>query len=193
MSDYFDEYDRKIFEAMKNKDWWIDKFKARKIELIKSCRRINSNSSISRKIGGLLLWQQVIEQFLKEINQISLTYVKAEIWPTKIDFKIDYDRKTFGQVIEIYKNYSVDYEDRPKILGHLKTINDNRRTITHRMFEVENLEDLEDIFESSYNIHEELLKLLLDHYILIGNNLEDLKKRVDWEDFLDELNNKNDT
>lgn len=190
MSNYFDEYDRKIFEAMKNKDWWIDKFKSRKIELIRSCRKINSNSSISRKIGGLLLWQQVIEQFLKEIIQISLTYVKAEIWPTKIDFKIDYDRKTFGQVIEIYKNYSVDYEDRPKILEHLKTINDNRRTITHKMFEVENLEDLEDIFESSYNIHEELLKLLLDHYILVENNLEDLKTRVDWEDFLAELNNK---
>ena len=190
MSNYFDEYDRKIFEAMKNKDWWIDNFKSRKIELIRSCRKINSNSSISRKIGGLLLWQQVIEQFLKEIIQISLTYVKAEIWPTKIDFKIDYDRKTFGQVIEIYKNYSVDYEDRPKILEHLKTINDNRRTITHKMFEVENLEDLEDIFESSYNIHEELLQLLLDHYILVGNNLEDLKTRVDWEDFLAELNNK---
>ena len=77
-----------------------------------------------------------------------------------------------------------------KILGHLKTINDNRRTITHKMFEVENLEDLEDIFESSYNIHEELLQLLLDHYILVGNNLEDLKSRVDWEDFLAELNNK---
>lgn len=58
------------------------------------------------------------------------------------------------------------------------------------MFEVENLEDLEDIFESSYNIHEELLQLLLDHYILVGNNLEDLKTRVDWEDFLAELNNK---
>lgn len=57
MSNYFDEYDRKIFEAMKNKDWWIDKFKSRKIELIRSCRKINSNSSISRKIGGLLLWQ----------------------------------------------------------------------------------------------------------------------------------------
>ena len=112
--------------------------------------------------------------------------------PTKIDFKIDYDRKTFGQIIEIYKNYSVDYEDRPKILSHLKTINDNRRIITHKMFVVENLEDLEYIFESSYNIHEELLKLLLDHYILVGNNLEDLKTRVDWEDFFDELNNKND-
>lgn len=55
MNNYFDEYDRKIFEAMKNKDW-IDKFKARKIELIRSCRPIHSNSSISRKIGGLLLW-----------------------------------------------------------------------------------------------------------------------------------------
>ena len=190
MSNYFDEYDRKIFESMKNKDWWIDKFKARKIELISSCRRINSNSSISRKIGGLLLWQQVIEQFLKEINQISLTYVKAEIWPTKIDFKIDYDRKTFGQVIEIYKNYSIDYEDRPKILGHLKTINDNRRMVTHKMFNVEDLEELENLFESSYDIHEELLQLLLDHYILIGDNLEELNDRVNFEHLLVKLNRK---
>lgn len=190
MSNYFDEYDRKIFESMKNKDWWIDKFKARKIELISSCRRINSNSSISRKIGGLLLWQQVIEQFLKEIIQISLTYVKAEIWPTKIDFKIDYDKKTFGQIIDMYKNYSVDYEDRPKIIGFLKTINDNRRMVTHKMFNVEDLEELENLFESSYDIHEELLQLLLDHYILIGDNLEELNDRVDFEHLLVKLNRK---
>ena len=190
MSNYFDEYDRKIFESMKNKDWWIDKFKARKIELISSCRKINSNSSISRKIGGLLLWQQVIEQFLKEIIQISLTYVKAEIWPTKIDFKIDYDKKTFGQIIDMYKNYSVDYEDRPKIIGFLKTINDNRRMVTHKMFNVENLEELENLFESSYDIHEELLQLLLDHYILIGDNLEELNDRVDFEHLLVKLNRK---
>jgi len=190
MSNYFDEYDRKIFESMKNKDWWIDKFKARKIELISSCRRINSNSSISRKIGGLLLWQQVIEQFLKEIIQISLTYVKAEIWPTKIDFKIDYDKKTFGQIIDMYKNYSVDYEDRPKIIGFLKTINDNRRMVTHKMFNVEDLEELENLFESSYDIHEELLQLLLDHYILIGDNLEELNDRVNFEHLLVKLNRK---
>lgn len=190
MSNYFDEYDRKIFESMKNKDWWIDKFKARKIELISSCRRINSNSSISRKIGGLLLWQQVIEQFLKEIIQISLTYVKAEIWPTKIDFKIDYDKKTFGQIIDMYKNYSVDYEDRPKIIGFLKTINDNRRMVTHKMFNVEDLEELENLFKSSYDIHEELLQLLLDHYILIGDNLEELNDRVDFEHLLVKLNRK---
>ena len=190
MNNYFDEYDRKIFESMKNKEWWIDKFKARKLELISSCRRISSNSSISRKIGGLLLWQQVIEQFLKEIIQISLTYVKAEIWPTKIDLKIDYDRKTFGQIIDMYKNYSVDYEDRPKIIGYLKTINDNRRMVTHKMFNVEDLEELENLFKSSYDIHEDLLQLLLNHYILIGDNLEELNDRVDFEHLLIKLNRK---
>ena len=190
MNNYFDEYDRKIFESMKNKEWWIDKFKARKLELISSCRRISSNSSISRKIGGLLLWQQVIEQFLIEIIQISLTYVKAEIWPTKIDLKIDYDRKTFGQIIDMYKNYSVDYEDRPKIIGYLKTINDNRRMVTHKMFNVEDLEELENLFKSSYDIHEDLLQLLLNHYILIGDNLEELNDRVDFEHLLIKLNRK---
>ena len=56
-----------------------------------------------------MLWQQVIEQFLKEIIQISLTYVKAEIWPTKIDFKIDYDRvgKITQKIIDITEKYGV--------------------------------------------------------------------------------------
>lgn len=58
------------------------------------------------------------------------------------------------------------------------------------MFEIENLEDLENLFESSYNIHENLLQLLLNHYILVGDYLEDLKTRVNWENFLAELNNK---
>lgn len=58
------------------------------------------------------------------------------------------------------------------------------------MFEIENLEDLENLFESSYNIHENLLQLLLDHYILVGDYLEDLKTRVNWKNFLAELNNK---
>lgn len=187
MSNYFDKYDRKIFESMKDKKWWIDKFKTRKLELIKSSRKIHSSSSISQKIGGILLWQQVIEQFLKEIVQISLTYVKAEIWPIKVDFKVDYDKKTFGQIIEIYTNYSVDYEDRPKIIEQLKIINKNRNLIVHKMFEVENLDDLEELFESSYDSHEGLLQLLLDHYILVANNLESLEKKVDWKGLLNEL------
>lgn len=190
MSNYFDEYDKKIFEDMNNKEWWIDKFKARKIELLRYSRRIRSTSSFTRKIGGLLLWQQVIEQFLKEIIQISIAYVKAEIWPAKIDLKIDYERKTFGQIIELYNNYSLDYEDRPKIIGYLNQINKNRNKIVHKMFEVEDLNSLEDLFEASYNMHEDLLQLLLDHYILIGDNLEDLKSRVDWEKLLAELKSK---
>lgn len=90
----------------------------------------------------------------------------------------------------MYKNYSVDYEDRPKIIGFLKTINDNRRMVTHKMFNVEDLEELENLFESSYDIHEELLQLLLDHYILIGDNLEELTDRVDFEHLLVKLNRK---
>lgn len=190
MSNYFDEYDRKIIEGMKNKEWWLDKLKSRKIELLKYSRKINYASSFTRKIGGLLLWQQIIEQFLKEIIQISITYIKAEIWPTKIDLKIDYEKKTFGQIIELYKNYSIDYEDRPKIVGYLNKINVNRNKIVHKMFEVEDLNSLEDLFEASYNTHEDLLKLLLDHYNVIGNNLEDLESRVDWEKLLTEINNK---
>ena len=72
----------------------------------------------------------------------------------------------------------------------INQINNNRNKIVHKMFEVEDLNSLEDLFEASYNIHEDLLQLLLDHYILIGDNLEDLKSRVDWEKLLAELKSK---
>ena len=72
-------YDKQILEMMSNPSWWIDKQKKRKIDLLRSARKVYRQSSISKKMGSLLLWQQVIEQFLKEIIELSVFYIKAEI------------------------------------------------------------------------------------------------------------------
>ncbi len=184
-NDYFDEYDKKIFLMMKEKDWRIDKLKKRKLELLKPVRNIHNTSSMPRKIGGILMWQQVIEQFLKEIIQISVSYVKAEIWPAKIDLRVDLDEKTFGSIIRLYENFSVDFENKDKTVEILKNINKNRNKVVHKIFEVETLETLEDYFEYNFDNYQGLLELLLDHYISICDLLEDLNKRVDWEEFLD--------
>lgn len=192
MENFYEEYDREILEMMNNPTWWFDKQKKRKLELLRSARRVRKTSSISAKMGGVLIWQQVLEQFLKEIILTSISYIKAEIWPTKIDFKVDFDRKTFGQLINDYENFSLDYKDKNKILTKLRFVNDNRNKIVHKIFNIANMIDLEDYFKSNFKTYEELLPLILDHYCDIGECLEDLKKRVHWEDFLDELNNKND-
>ena len=68
-------------------------------------------------MGALLIWQQVLEQFLKEIIEISIGYIKAEIWPTKIDLKVDFERKTFGQIIADYENFSLDFKNKQKTLN----------------------------------------------------------------------------
>ena len=44
-------------------------------------------------MGAMLIWQQIIEQFAKKIIQISISYIKAEIWPTKDDLKVDLNEK----------------------------------------------------------------------------------------------------
>ncbi len=188
MDKYFEEYDRQIFEMMSNPTWWIDKQKKRKIELLKSARRIHSNSSISAKMGGLLIWQQVLEQFLKEIIHISICYIKAEIWPTKIDLKVDFDRKTFGQILNDYENFSLDFKGKSNILSKLKLVNKNRNEIVHKIFSIDNMLDLEDYFETNFNTYEDLLPALLDHYIDVCYYLEDVKKRVDWDNILEEIN-----
>lgn len=188
MSKYFDEYDKKIFLMMNTKEWWIDKFKSRKIELLRPARRVHFNSSISQKMGAMLIWQQVIEQFLKEIIQISISYIKAEIWPTKVDLKVDLNEKTFGCIINSYDTFSIDFKDKQYIIDILKKINKNRNKIVHRIFEIEQLEGLEEYFKYNFNNYQSLLELLIDHYIYICHLLEDLKERVNWEDFLEEIN-----
>ena len=139
MEKYFEDYDKQIFEMMSNPTWWIDKQKKRKLELLKSARKVHGNSSISTKMGALLIWQQVLEEFLKEIVYVSISYIKAEIWPTKINFKVEFDKKTFGLIINDYENFSLDYKDKQKIIEKLKIVNKNRNEIVHKIFCIDNL------------------------------------------------------
>ncbi len=187
MENNIEKYDKQIFEMMANPSWWIDKQKKRKLVLLASARTTRWNSSISKKMGALLIWQQVLEQFLKEIIEISIGYIKAEIWPTKIDLKVDFERKTFGQIIADYENFSLDFKNKQKTLDKLRMVNKNRNEIVHKIFNIDDLVKLEEYFASNFKEYENLLTLLLDHYTEICYYLEDLKKRVDWDDFLAEL------
>ena len=47
-------YDKQILEMMSNPSWWIDKQKKRKIDLLRSARKVYRQSSISKKMGSLL-------------------------------------------------------------------------------------------------------------------------------------------
>lgn len=184
MSEYFNEYDKKIFKTMNNYEWRIDQQKERKIDLLEIANKINKESSISDKIGGLLIWQQVIEQMLKEIICTSITYIKAEIWPTKVNYNVKFNDKTFVKIISDYDLYSLDYEAKDKIVQKLKTINNNRNTIIHKIFDIENLNKLEDLFEINFSSYNEIMLLLLNHYLKIYDCLEDLSKRVNWNNFI---------
>ena len=97
-------------------------------------------------------------------------------------------KKTFGSIINSYDTFSIDFKDRQYIIDILMTINKNRNKIVHRIFEIEQLEGSEEYFKYNFNNYQSLLELLIDHYIHIGHLLEDLKERVNWEDFLEEIN-----
>lgn len=187
MDNTIKNYDKQILEMMSNPSWWIDKQKKRKIDLLRSARKVYRQSSISKKMGSLLLWQQVIEQFLKEIIELSVFYIKAEIWPSRVNIKVDFERKTFGQIIADYENLSIDFKNKQNICEKLKLVNKNRNEIVHKIFNIDDLVQLEKYFEINFEEYENLLTLLLDHYSDVCYYLEDLKKRVDWDDFLEDI------
>ena len=80
-----------------------------KTERIRYLHRIAQNSKrdrdISGKIGGMLIYNQIIEQFLSAIIEMSIYYVKAEIWPVTVSFDVELDKATFGKVIDYFTQY----------------------------------------------------------------------------------------
>ena len=91
---------------MINGEWKNDIKINRKTELWKLARESQGNVEISHKIGGLLIYNQVIDEFLKDIVEYSIYYIKAEIWPASFALEIDFGKKTFGQNINLFKQYA---------------------------------------------------------------------------------------
>lgn len=140
---------------------------------------LQENGAYAEKVtSGCAHDNQMSTACQPDVNQ-RLTSCQPNDNKMSTEDKIEEDRLREDKIEEVV---TPAISERRAIRFHKPTIDE--------IVEVENLDDLEDLFESSFNIHEELLQLLLDHYILIAHNLEELKERVDWDSLLAELKNK---
>lgn len=169
-----------VVAYMTNRKWEKDQKAQRKRYLYRLARDSKNDPDIASKIGGMLIYNQVIEQFLADIVEMSIYYVKAKLWPVEVELDIDLDKATFGKVIEYFKQYATVEENREKILSHLKKFNTKRNQVVHDLFDIESLDNLAKELDEYADLADEILRLLMEYEKQVCDNFCTLDSRMDF-------------
>ena len=171
---------KNISEYMEKRQWEKAKTAKRKRYLYEIARNSKKDKDIAAKIGGMLIYNQVIEQFLAEIVKMSIYYIKAQIWPVVVELEVDLDKSTFGKVIEYFKQYATVEPNRDQILSDLKKFNTKRNQVVHDLFDIEDLCNLANELDEYANLADRILKLLMEYEKQVRNNFCQLSDQMDF-------------
>lgn len=172
-----------LITYMTQRKWLEDNRLQRRKYLIRLARQSKHDPDIASKIGGMLMWNQVIEQMLKNIVETSIYYIKARIYPVSVELQIDLDSATFGKVIDYFRRYATVQEDREEILSRLKKFNSKRNQVVHDLFDIGDLRRLGTELDEYADLAEETMALLEKYDERVCDDFRELEKRVDLSKF----------
>lgn len=175
-----------IVKYMIERKWANDEKSDRKKYLFKLAQQSKKQVEISHKIGGMLIYNQLIEEFLKDIIELSINYIKAEIWPADVSLKVDFTKLTFGKLISEFKQYATIEHNREILLDYLKKYNLKRNEVVHNLFEIEDMDKLVKELDEYALLADEIVFLLLEYDNSVCEKFCDLDRRVDFNDFADD-------
>lgn len=149
-----------ILDYIKNRSWAADAKQQRKRYMHTLAQYSKVDQDVSSKIGGMLIYNQVIEQWLKDIVLLSIHYIKAEIWPVTVSLDVDIDKATFGKVIEYFTQFATIEDNREQILSHLKKYNNKRNQVVHDLFDIADIRGLRKELDDYADLADEIIRLL---------------------------------
>ena len=125
-----------VLAFMVNKEWEKDEKEERKLYLLKIARDSSKCDDSTQKIGGMLIYNQIIEQLLKEIIIGSIAYVKAEIWPAEVKMNFNFNKMPLGNLINSFEQYATKEHNREIIIKYLREYSEKRNVVVHNLFGV---------------------------------------------------------
>ena len=167
-----------ILEYMRNREWTSDIKHARKRYMHSLAQYSKVDPDVSSKIGGMLIYNQVIEQWLKDIVWLSIYYIKAEIWPVTVSLEVDIEKATFGKVIDYFTQFATIEDNREQILAHLKKYNTKRNQVVHDLFDIEDIRGLRFELDEYAELADEIIRLLADYEDQVCDNFCALEKKI---------------
>ena len=175
-----------IVKYMIERKWADDEKTDRKVFLWKLAQKSKEEKDVSHKIGGMLIYNRLIEEFLKDITELSVNYIKAEIWPADVCLKLDFSKMTFGKLINEFKQYATIEHNREILLEYLHKYNVKRNEVVHNLFGIEDLEKLAIELDEYALLADEIVHLLVEYDNSVCEKFCDLDTRVDFNDFVDD-------
>lgn len=153
----------------------------RKRYLCHLARQCKQDKDIASKIGGMLIYNQMIEQYLRDIIEMSIYYIKAEIWPVAVNLDIDLDKATFGKMIECFKQFATVEPNRELILSHLNKFNTKHNQVVHDLFDIQDLKQLAVELDAYADLADEIITLLTEYDDQVCENFCELDRRVNFK------------
>ena len=169
-----------VVEFMTKRKWDKHRNVQRMRYLHQVAKDSKNDPDIAAKIGGILIYNQVIEQFLADIVKMSIYYIKAQIWPVEVELDVDLDKSTFGKIIEYFKQYATVEPNRDQILADLKKFNSKRNQVVHDLFDIENLSNLAKELDEYADLADKILKLLMEYEKQVMGNFCQLSDQMDF-------------
>lgn len=170
-----------VVKYMADHSWSADQKTQRKRYLCHLARQCKQDTDIASKIGGMLIYNQVIEQYLHDIIEMSIYYIKAEIWPVAVNLDIDLDKATFGKMIEYFKQFATVEPNRELILSHLNKFNAKRNQVVHDLFDIQDLKQLAVELDAYADLADEIITLLTEYDDQVCENFCELDRRVNFK------------
>ena len=176
--------DNSIVTYMVNRQWTVDHKTKRKRYLNHLAQSSKYDKDIAGKIGGMLIYNQLIEQYLSDIIEMSIQFIRAEIWPEAISLDIDTNKATFGKMIDYFKQYATIEPNREFLLSLLNKYNLKRNQVVHDLFDVEDFQKLAQELIEYADLADEIIRLLQQYDDRICKNFTSLEKRVNFRKYL---------
>lgn len=177
--------DPDFYRYIQERKWAIDQNTNRKMFLFRIAKRSTENQDFAAKIGGILIYNQVIEQFLADIIEMSIYYLKAAALPVQIHLEVELEKATFGKMIESFRQYALVAPNQEKILSHLRKFNMKRNQIVHDLFGVEDLAQLYRELTAYSELADQIILLLDEYDNQICNQFCQLEQQLDFHKFFE--------
>ena len=176
--------DDSILTYMVERQWAADQKIQRKRYLCHLARQCRQDRDIASKIGGMLIYNQVIEQFLADIVEMSIHYIKADLWPVTVSLDVDLKKATFGKMIDHFTEFATIEPNREMILVHLKKFNAKRNQVVHDLFDISDLRQLALELDEYAQLADEILRLLDAYTDQVSDHLCRIADRINFREYL---------
>lgn len=157
-----------IKEHIINKEWIDDPKTDIFFKYYKIAQKCSKSKNVEDLVSGTLLYNQLVEKSLRDTIIISIIVIKAKAWPEKVELDLNFDKATFGKLVEYFKRFALKKYNRDIIVKYLNDILPIRNKVIHKIFDIEDInKELADYFVKA----DELVLLLNGYYNSIAENI----------------------